>query len=147
MVEPQNVGSPGPDDGADAPRRPVHDWVRNKRSFLLAWGIPIVIYVSLGFLGLPPALTVALWGGALAWMGMSCVLNARRCGRLHCYFTGPYMLALAVLVFVHGFGIVPLGERADVWLSYAFVIGVPVLWLVPEMIWGKYVGDRPGRDR
>ena len=147
MIEPKNVGSSRRVGNTGASSRPVRDWVRSRRGFVVAWGIPITIYISLGFLGLPAALTVALWGGALVWMGMSCVLNARRCGRLHCFFTGPYMLVLAGLVFIHGFGIVPLGERADVWLSYAFVIGVPVLWLVPEMIWGKYVGRTPDRSR
>ena len=30
-----------------------------------------------------------LWTPALLVAGMACVVNAARCGRLHCYFTGP----------------------------------------------------------
>ena len=30
-----------------------------------------------------------LWASAFAVMGIGCVVNASRCQRLHCYFTGP----------------------------------------------------------
>jgi len=29
-------------------------------------------------------------------MGVACVVNARRCGRLHCYITGPIFLGAAL---------------------------------------------------
>lgn len=50
----------------------------------------------------------AIWTIALAWMGSACILNARRCGRTHCRFTGPYYLATIIPVI--GFG---SGQRND----------------------------------
>jgi len=31
-------------------------------------------------------------GCAIAWMGSVCIMNSRRCGRVHCRFTGPKKL-------------------------------------------------------
>jgi hypothetical protein len=36
---------------------------------------------------------------------MACILNARRCGRTHCRYTGPYYLATIAPVFAIGSGI------------------------------------------
>ena len=37
----------------------------------------------------------ALWTTAFLWAGAACCVNARKCGRVHCTFTGPLYLALA----------------------------------------------------
>jgi len=39
-------------------------------------------------------------------MGLACIANARRCGRVHCYFTGPLFLLSAVLSAVHGWNVI-----------------------------------------
>jgi hypothetical protein len=30
-------------------------------------------------------------------MGVACIVNALRCGRVHCYLTGPFFLLMAVI--------------------------------------------------
>ncbi len=42
-------------------------------------------------------------------MGTACIANAVRCGRLHCYITGPFFVAMAVVTLLYGLGALPLG--------------------------------------
>jgi hypothetical protein len=112
------------------------DWLRSPRTSLLAWWIPQGAIVA-GLLVPVPART-AVWIIALAWMGTACVLNARRCGRTHCRYTGPYYLAMIAPVIMLGSGAVP----ADiyVWSAAAGVIllGGKLLWWATERAWGKF---------
>src|SRR5205809_7561377 len=34
---------------------------------------------------------------ALGFMGTVCLLNASRCGRIHCYLTGPFFISVLLL--------------------------------------------------
>ena len=103
---------------------------------LLIWGVPIAaIVVSARLGGIYP---VFVWPLALGFMGVACLVNAWRCGRLHCFVTGPYFLLLAFLSLLYGLGILDLGTRGWSWLSLALVGGV-VLTCVPEWLFGKYV--------
>src|SRR3989442_13275288 len=52
-----------------------------------------------------------LWIPALLIMGAGCVVNARRCGRLHCYATGPIFLLAAVYVILAEVHVVPLSPN------------------------------------
>src|SRR6201987_2218028 len=88
------------------------DWLRSPRTSALAWWIPNgVIIVSLF---LPVPLRTVIWIIALVWMGTACILNAKRCGRTHCRYTGPYYLAMIVPVGVLGCDVVLAGIYA--WL-------------------------------
>ena len=70
------------------------DLVRGWTACVL-WGLP-ALAIALGvFL---PAVRSALWISSFVVMGSACVLNARGCGRLHCYITGPLFLLAAVVV-------------------------------------------------
>jgi hypothetical protein len=60
-------------------------------------------------------------------MGVACLLNVRRCGRTHCYFTGPFFLVLAAMGLLYGLGVLPLGARGWSTLSLALVIGSVVI--------------------
>ena len=59
------------------------DWARNCCSpqFLIAWGIPISALVLSSSTGIGLAW---IWPIGLAWLGIACLLNARRCSRTHC---------------------------------------------------------------
>lgn len=59
------------------------DWTRRRRTRALAWHIPEVALVIAIFLD--PATRTVVWAVSLLWMGVACILNARRCGRRHCY--------------------------------------------------------------
>ena len=92
-----------------------HDWLGSKRTNLLAWWIPLA--AILAGLFMPAALRTADWVIALGWMGTACILNARRCNRTHCRYTGPYYLAMIVPVMALGAGLVTVGILA--WLVWA----------------------------
>lgn len=113
------------------------DWVSDSRTYFLAWGIPTLALVVGIFLD--PRSGAILWGVALIWMGLACILNALRCRRLHCFLTGPFFLLMAVASLLHGFRVVWLGANGLLWLALALiVVGGGLFWYVPERIWGKY---------
>lgn len=104
---------------------------------LLLWILPIVLLVvSVKLGGVYPAV---VWPLALAFMGGVCLVNARRCGRRHCFYTGPYFLLLAVLSLLYGLGILDLGTRGWSRLSLALLIGGFLLTCGPEWRSGRYV--------
>lgn len=113
------------------------DWVTGVRSYSIAWGIPTLALVV--GIALPPPVRTAVWSTALVWMGVACILNAIRCGRLHCFLTGPFFLLMAFIVPAHGFGYLSLGPNGWWWLGLTLiVVGGGLLWYLPELIWGRY---------
>jgi hypothetical protein len=108
------------------------DWAHGLRG-CLTWGIPVALLVIS-----PERYFVILWPTLLTFMGVACLLNARRCGRVHCYFTGPLFLLLAGLGLLYGLGLLPLGARGWSTLSVALVIGSIMLICVPEWLLGRY---------
>ncbi len=112
------------------------DWVGSTRTKLLAWWLPHAALVA-GLLAVVPART-AIWIVALAWMGVACILNARRCGRTHCRFTGPYYLVMIVPVFALGLCVVPAGLSGWLVLGAFIILGSKALWWATERAWGKF---------
>jgi hypothetical protein len=92
----------------------------------------------LGATLLEPALRAVIWPVALLWMGGACIANARRCGRTHCRFTGPFYLLMAALVLGYVTGAVPIGDQGWVLLGAATIVGTIVLWWGSERIWGLF---------
>jgi hypothetical protein len=111
------------------------DWARGTR-LLLIWCVPGAILLLSALIDGP--YRVILWPTLLTWMGVACLLNARRCRRLHCYLTAPYFLLLAVISLMHGTGLLPVGERGWLMLSIALLLGGPFLVYVPERVFGRY---------
>lgn len=112
------------------------DWVGSTRTKLLAWGLPHAALVA-GLLVVVPART-AIWIVAHAWMGVACILNARRCGRTHCRFTGPYYLVMIVPVLALGSGIVPVGLLGWLVLGAVIILGSKTIWWATERARGKF---------
>jgi hypothetical protein len=69
-------------------------------------------------------------------MGTACILNARRCSRTHCRYTGPYYLAMIAPVIVLGI----VSAEADKWMLLGVFIvgGSGVIWWATERTWGKF---------
>ena len=103
---------------------------------ILAWGLPIAAMVLAVFLG--PVGKTLVWVAALTWMGAACLMNARRCGRTHCYYTGPFFLLMTIPVALHGFAIVPFGPDGWRWLGIAIAVGAGGIWVLTEKAWGRY---------
>lgn len=112
------------------------DWVAGPGSFSLAWGIPVAAILAGSFLD--PPVRAALWSAALAWMGVACLLNARRCGRTHCRYTGPFYLAMIVPVLALGAGLAPFGAAGWIAVGALILVGGKLIWWASERAFGRY---------
>lgn len=116
------------------------DWVSKPLYCLLWWIAPVAVAVLADHLTTGRRISVLAWAVALAWMGLGCLLNARRCHRRHCYLTGPILLVTATVLGLDAAGVLSLGSSGiNMVLWGAF--GLSLLSFVPELIWGKYVRD------
>ena len=112
------------------------DWLRSPRANLLAWWIPQAgIFAGL-FVSAP--IRTALWIVALIWMGSACILNARRCGRTHCRYTGPYYLAMIAPTLLLASDIVPANFYLWLALGVLILAGGKIIWWATERAWGKF---------
>lgn len=116
------------------------DFARRSIAWLL-WGVPAAVVVLGSFV--TPVPRMLLWTPAFLIGGIACVMNAARCGRVHCYITGPLYLLAALATVLAGTDLVPLRWS---WIGCA-VIGGTVVAYVPEWIRGKYVVPTVARSR
>lgn len=112
------------------------DWVGSVRTNLLAWWLPHAALVAGLFVAVP--VRTVIWTIALAWMGVACILNARRCGRTHCWFTGPYYLAMTLPALALGWGVVSARIYGWLILGVLIVAGSKIIWWATERAWGKF---------
>lgn len=120
----------------NAPIQISSDWLGGVRTSLLAWWIPVATIVA-GFF-VPVSLRTIGWVIALIWMGVACMLNARRCNRTHCRFTGPYYLTMIVPVMALGTGLVAADMFGWVCLGAIILGGSGLIWWATERAWGKF---------
>lgn len=106
-------------------------------TFALFW-LPVLAIVVTGAINVGVGWRTLAWSAALCTMGVACVANAIRCGRVHCYVTGPFFLLMAVVTLLYGLGFVSL--PGDGWnlISVTSLVGAIALCYLPEMILGKY---------
>src|SRR5258708_2229969 len=79
------------------------DWARQPLTIILWWGLPIAVGVSVSLLHPPFRVAAGVCAVAFAWMATGCLLNARRCHRVHCYISGPVLLLFAAKGWAHPF--------------------------------------------
>jgi hypothetical protein len=120
---------------------PGRDFLCKGPSACLLWCAPWVAF-ALGF-SVPPRLRTALWTTSLAFMGVVCLVNARRCSRIHCLFTGPFFILGAIASLWYGLGFLPLGSSGWKWIGAVTIIGAIVLTCIPELVLGRYRRNRP----
>ena len=113
------------------------------RVFILYW-LPAIAIVVAGASAISSGWRTVVWTVALATMGAACIVNAVRCGRVHCYLTGPFFLLMALVALSYGLGILHLGGNGWNLLGLITLIGAITLWCLPEMFLGKY-WQRNGR--
>jgi hypothetical protein len=61
-------------------------------------------------------------------MGVACILNARRYGRTHYRYTGPYYLAMIAPVFLLAAGIGSAGFSGWLILGVLILAGSKIIW-------------------
>jgi len=111
------------------------DWAGHWRSLAGLWGIPALLMLAALLFG--PFLRTVVWSVALIWMGGACIANARRWGRTHCRFTGPFYLLMASVVVSNDTGLLNLGDEGWIIIGMATGVGTIVLWWGSERIWGR----------
>jgi len=107
------------------------------RVFMLYW-LPAIAIVVAGVPAISSGWRTVVWTVALATMGTACIVNALRCGRVHCYLTGPFFFLMALVALSYGLGILPLGGNGWNLLGLIALIGAIALWCLPEMLLGRY---------
>ena len=114
------------------------DLVANSRTLTLFWVLPATTILTTGYLADVEWVITISWTLSLLVMSVACLANARGCGRIHCYFTGPYFLLLALVSFAHGIQLLPLGRNGWRIIGSALLIGSVLLCVVPELLRGRY---------
>ena len=107
------------------------------RVFILYW-LPAIAIVVAGVPAISSGWRTVVWTVALGTMGVACIVNALRCGRVHCYLTGPFFLLMALIALSYGLGMLHLGGNGWNLLGLIALIGTIALWYLPEMFLGKY---------
>ncbi len=117
------------------------DLASNRRTQLLLWQLPTAALMT-SLLLEDSRFKTTIWTASLTQMGVACLANASRCGRLHCFFTGPFFLLGALASLLRGMGTIRLAWSR---IGVTMLAGGLILGYLPELIWGKYVnrGD-PG---
>ena len=114
------------------------DWLRQPIGIIFWWVLPLALGMSTNFWHLPLAQTALIWAVALAWMGTGCTLNALRCGRRHCFISGPILWLGAITTGLVALGLISgqnaLGDAVNGTLALA------VLSFLSEWFWGLYAG-------
>jgi hypothetical protein len=100
-------------------------------SAVLFWGVPVIALVVGSYF---TRARLVLWLPALIVMGVACLRNAARCGRVHCYVTGPLSLLAAVYLALSAFHVVPM--QPGTFLN--IILGVAVLACLAEIPFGRY---------
>jgi hypothetical protein len=113
------------------------DWTRQPGGALVWWCIPLGVAAAASLVLSSLQIVAVVWTVAFAWMGIGCLLNARRCHRLHCYFSGPVLLLGSLSVGCIGLGVLTFGPHG-LNNAVSLTLVLALLSFVPEMIWGKY---------
>lgn len=125
------------DDRTGTPRDILSHW---HVGVALYW-IPVLVLIVSGFLNIDQIWRTIIWTAALTTMAAGCIVNAFRCGRVHCYVTGPFFLIMAIFILVRGLD-TPIGDEGWNMIALTVLVGTSVLWFVPEMFFGRYWGMR-----
>lgn len=123
----------------NASRRRV-DLAATWGSSLRIWGPPVLVILAGSTLrnvpGLPAVVSGLLWSTGICWSGVSCLLNALRCGRFHCSVLAVAHPLLALLAAAVTFHLVPLA-----WNTFWLIAFLPVTVasFIPEFFGVMYV--------
>lgn len=112
----------------------------NLTTFFL-WIVPWGLIIASAYGG--DLIRTAIWTFSFTLMGAACAINARRCGRMHCYYTAPLFFLAALASLLGGLHILPLGRNGWSWIFYGAVVGSLLACFALERLSGKYVKPVP----
>lgn len=120
-------------------RGSANDFIQHSGWRAFFWWLPILAIFLVSVLGSQygvswPVAGVVL-GMSFTLMGAGCTINAARCGRTHCAFTGPLFLLLGLASFLNGFHVVEIGWNP---ILYTALIGGVLLTVLPDRLLGRY---------
>jgi hypothetical protein len=116
----------------------THDMLRDPRRVFVFYGLPVLAIVGAGASPIADVWRGAVWGAACLVMGGACLANAFACGRVHCYLTGPFAIAIGATAALYGAGVLALGHDGWNLLALVLVVGSVALTFIPEMLFGQY---------
>jgi hypothetical protein len=105
---------------------------------IVVFWIPILAIAVTGYAHIDYAIRTWVWTVSCLVMSGGCLINAMRCGRLHCYWTGPFFLLGAIASLTYGLGLLPLGQSGWGIIGYTLLGGVVFLTFLPEYFMGRY---------
>jgi hypothetical protein len=114
------------------------DLLSDRFATIAMYWLPIAVVVASGFFSISNGWRGAIWAAALITMGAGCILNAFRCGRVHCYATGPFFFIMAVIAVLCGLGITPVDARGWNAIALITLAGGIALYYLPERFFGRY---------
>jgi hypothetical protein len=114
------------------------DLLSNRLLTAFVYWLPALGLIASGFFEIGQGWRTAIWTAALTIMGVGCIANALRCGRVHCYVTGPFLLVMAIVAVLYGLGVLPFGQDGWNALGLVVLIGAVVSYWLPERFFGKY---------
>ncbi len=106
---------------------------------MLVYGVPWIAMQLVGNLSNSARAVASTWAVGFAVMGTTCLVNALRCGRVHCWFTGPWFLLAAVLTVLRYLEVIRISWST---ILNAGLLGALLLFFVSENIWGRYFGEK-----
>lgn len=115
------------------------DFVTRPLKFIFAWGAPTLILI-ISYLVKSQYMTY-IWTISLTWMGIACLLNASKCKRTHCFYTGPFFILMALITFLQGLSFLNLGKYGWELIGITAIFGGIVIWILTENSLGKYKGE------
>ena len=122
--------------GGDAADRHSRDILSHPLAVFIIFGVPVIAIIASE--RIDAGWRTGVWVAALGIMGVACIVNAARCGRMHCYLTGPFFLTMGLLTILYGVGVLPLGRQGWNIIGATLLVGGVLLCCLPEFLWGKY---------
>jgi hypothetical protein len=100
--------------------------------------LPVAVIAFSGNIEIGMQGRAVVWAACLGIMATGCLVNARRCGRVHCYFVGPFLVLMALASLSFGMGWLSLGTVGWNWIGGVTLAGAVLLGCIPEHLFGKY---------
>jgi hypothetical protein len=98
---------------------------------ILLWCLPVIALIVGSYWQQG---RLILWIPAFLVMGVACLVNAGRCGRVHCYITGPLSFFAIGYVTLSEFHVVPM----DAGYFLDSILGISIVAFLIEIPLGRY---------